>query len=135
MKFALLPLAASVVLIGNIGAVAAAEHNAMSKPPLMSSTASMAKSMAKDSLSLTTAQERLAWHDLSTRAASQTAPSEFSASPGATVPNGITLRPIPRKVASQLPTLKPYRYARLPNEILIVNPTDKKVVNVINRHA
>ena len=97
----------------------------------MSSTASM----AKDSLSLTTAQEKLAWRDLSKQAASQSAPSNFSASPGATVPSDITLRPIPRKVASQIPTLKPYDYARLPNEILIVNPTDKKVVDVVNRHA
>lgn len=131
MKFPLLPLAASVVLIGSIGAAVAADHSAMSRQSSMSSTASM----AKDNLSLTTAQEKLAWRDLSTRAASQPAPSNFSASPGTTVPNDITLRPIPRKVASQLPTLKPYRYARLPNEILIVNPTDKKVVDVINRHA
>ena len=66
---------------------------------------------------------------------SQRTPSNFSASVGITVPSGITLRPIPRKVASQLPTLKPYQYARLPNELLIVNPTDKKIVDVINRHA
>ena len=91
--------------------------------------------MAKDNLSLTTAQEKLASRDLSTRAASQPAPSNFSASPGAAVPNDITLRQIPLKVASQIPTLKPYRYARLPNEMLIVNPTDKKVVDVINRHT
>lgn len=40
-----------------------------------------------------------------------------------------------KKVASQLPKLRPYQYARLPNEILIVNPTDKKVADVVNRHA
>jgi hypothetical protein len=131
MKFRLLPLAASIVLIGSLGAAAAADHNAMSKQSSMSSTASM----AKDNLTLTTAQEKLAWRDLSKQAASQRAPSTFSASAGTTVPNDITLRPIPRKVASQLPTLKPYRYARLSNELLIVNPTDKKVVDVIKRHA
>jgi hypothetical protein len=31
--------------------------------------------------------------------------------------------------------LKPYRYARLPNELLIVNPSDKEIVDVINSHA
>jgi len=76
MKFRLLPLAASIVLIGSLGAAAAADHNAMSKQSSMSSTASM----AKDNLTLTTAQEKLAWRDLSKQAASQRAPSTFSAS-------------------------------------------------------
>jgi hypothetical protein len=31
--------------------------------------------------------------------------------------------------------LRPYQYARLPNEILIVNPTDKRVADVVNRRA
>jgi hypothetical protein len=97
----------------------------------MSSTAST----TKDNLSLTTAQEKLAWRDLSKQASSQRAPSNFSASVGATVPNDITLRSIPRTVAGQLPKLKPYRYALIPNELLIVNPSDKKVVDVINSHA
>lgn len=130
MKFSILPLA-TIVLVGSFGAAAAAEHNAMSKQSSMSSTAPM----AKDNLSLTTTQEKLVWRDLTKQAATQRAPSNFSASAGATVPNDITLRPIPRKVASELSTLKPYRYARLPNELLIVNPSDKKVVDVIRRQA
>ena len=90
MKFPLLPLAA-ILLVGSIGAAVAADHSAMSRQSSMSSTASM----AKDNLSLTTAQEKLAWRDLSKQAASQSAPSNFSASAGTTVPNDITLRPIP----------------------------------------
>jgi hypothetical protein len=130
MKFPLLPLA-TLVLIGSVGAAAAGDHSATSKQSSTPSTASM----TKDNLSLTTAQEKLAWRDLSKQAASQRAPSSFSASVGTTVPNDITLRSIPRTVARQLPTLKPYRYARLSNELLIVNPSDKKVVDVINSHA
>ena len=131
MKLPLLPVATSIVLIGSIGAAAATNHSAMSRQSSMSSTISM----AKDSLSLTTAQEKLAWGDLSKQAASRSASSNFSASPGAAVPSDITLRQIPRKVASELPILKPYQFARLPNEILIVNPTDKKIVDVISRRA
>jgi hypothetical protein len=131
MKLSLLPLSASILLVSSIGVANAADHSAMSRQSSMSSTASM----AKDNLSLTTAQEKLAWRDLSKQAASQPAPSNFSASPGTTIPDNIALRPIPRKVASQLPKLRPYQYARLPNEILIVNPTDKKVADVVNRRA
>jgi hypothetical protein len=53
MKFPLLPLAATV-LVCSIGAVAAADHSAMSRQSSMSSTAST----TKDNLSLTTAQQK-----------------------------------------------------------------------------
>jgi hypothetical protein len=131
MKLSLLPLSASILLVSSIGVASAADHGAMSRQSSMSSTASM----AKDNLSLTTAQQELAWRDLSKQAASQPAPSNFSASQGITIPDNIALRPIPKKVASLLPKLRPYQYARLPNEILIVNPTDKKVADVVNRRA
>lgn len=134
MKLPLLSLA-TLVLIVSVGAAAAADNSAMSRHSSMSSTTSSTASMAKDSLSLTTAQEKLAWRDLGQRAASQRAASDFSPSVGMTVPNNIALRSIPRTVASRLPTLKPYQYARLPNELLIVNPIDKKVVDVINSRA
>lgn len=130
MKFPLLPLAA-VLLIGSAGAAVAADHSAMSRQPSKPATASM----TKDNLSLTTAQEKLAWNDLSKQAASQRAPSNFSASIGTTVPKDITLHSIPKMVARSLPALKSYQYARLPNELLIVNPRDKKVVDVINSQA
>ena len=125
----LLPLAA-IALAGSIGAATAAEHNAMSKSSAMSSTASMAKDRSSR-----LHPPRKSWPGATSAGVKQREPSNFTASAGTTVPSDIRLRPIPRKVASQLPTLKPYRYARLPNEILIVNPTDKKVVDVINRHA
>jgi hypothetical protein len=54
---------------------------------------------------------------------------------GATVPTEISLKPVPAKVATQVSTLRPYDYALLPDRLLIVNPSDKKVVDVINRHA
>ena len=82
MKLPLLSLA-TILLIGSVGAATAADHHAMSKQLSTSSTASM----AKDNLSLTTAQEKLAWRDLSKQAANQRAPSNFSPSVGATVPN------------------------------------------------
>jgi Protein of unknown function (DUF1236) len=125
----LLPLTlAATMLAFSIGAAAAADQSATSKQPSTPPTASV----AKDNLSLTTAQEKMAWRDISKRATSQHAPAGFAASVGNTVPNDITLRSIPRPVASELPTLRPYRYALLPNKLLIVNRSDKKIVDVIN---
>ena len=91
--------------------------------------------MAKDNLSLTRSQQRTAWRDLSKEAISQKAPGGFTASVGAIIPNDLSLKPMPAKVATRISSLKPYDYALLHGKLLIVNPNDKKVVDVINRRA
>jgi hypothetical protein len=130
MKFPLLPLAAAI-LIASAGAAAAAGHHMMSRHSSMTPAASM----ASDNLTLTPDQQKTAWRDLAKQASAQSAPSNFTASVGTTVPTDIRLHTIPTRAASQLQELKPYRYAVLSNELLIVNPNDKKVVDVINRSA
>jgi hypothetical protein len=42
---------------------------------------------------------------------------------------------MPQRAANQLPALKAYDFALLQNKLLIVNPNDKKVVDVISRKA
>lgn len=91
--------------------------------------------MAKDNLSLTRSQQRTAWKDISKQATSQKAPGGFTASVGATIPSDLSLKPMPARVATRISSLKPYDYALLHGKLLIVNPNDKKVVDVINRRA
>ena len=138
MKFHIIAIAATVALTSGIGVASAAETQAMSKtstPPAMQSMAKNSPSMAKDSLSLTRSQERTAWTDLSKQATSQTAPTNFAATIGATIPGDIALRSVPAKVAARVSSLKPYDYALLRDKLLIVNPGDKKIVDVIHHHA
>jgi hypothetical protein len=101
----------------------------------MSKTTTPATMQPKDSLSLTRQQQRTAFRDISREASSQSAPSSFSASVGATIPGDINIQPVPAKLAARVSSLKPYDYALLPDHLLIVNPNDKKVVEVINRRA
>jgi hypothetical protein len=105
-----------------------ATSNTMSKTPAM-------QSMAKDNLTLSRSQQRTAWKDLGKQASNQTAPSNFKASVGATIPGDITIQAVPAKVAARVSALKPYDFALLDNKLVIVNPNDKKVVDVISRHA
>jgi Protein of unknown function (DUF1236) len=138
MKSHLIAIAATVALASGIGAASAADSQAMSKtskPPAMQSMAKNSPSMAKDTLSLTRSQERTAWRDLGKHASSQTAPSNFTASVGATMPGDVALQSVPAKVAARVSSLKPYDYALLQGKLLIVNPGDKKIVDVINRRA
>ncbi len=89
--------------------------------------------MAGDMLSLSSAQQKTAWKDLYTGSLDQKAPSGFSAVTGAVVPNTVTTAPITSKAASDVPALKPYHFAMLQHKLVIVNPSDKKIAEVITR--
>jgi len=91
--------------------------------------------MTKPGLSLTTAQQKLAWKDIERNATAQKAPADFTPRVGAIIPGDMALRAVPTKLGRQVSTLKPYDYALLKNELLIVDPGSRKVVDIINRHA
>jgi hypothetical protein len=116
-------LAAALLLAG----VSAASAAGMMK----SSGANMAPP-ARDALTLTSAQQKTAWNDIHMRLLTQNPPAGFKPSVGAVVPHGMTTAPIPEKAASDVPALKPYDFALLKNRLLIVNPTDKKIAEVIS---
>lgn len=132
MKTHLIVTATAVALASSIGIASAAEQSStMSK----TSHPSAMHEMTKPGLSLTTAQQKLAWKDVEPSAAAQKAPAAFTPRVGATLPRDVALKPVPAKLARQVSTLKPYDYAMLKHELLIVDPSSKKVVDVINRHA
>jgi len=60
-----------------------------------------------------------------------TAPSASTAAVGATVPAAVELRALPATVTRQIPQMKPYAYATLGKTLLIINPTDRVIVDVI----
>ena len=88
--------------------------------------------VASDVLVLTGAQEHLMWQRLVARnAASATAPSGLIAAIGATLPASVALHALPATVTRQIPAARPYKYATLDKTLLIVNPTDRVIVDVI----
>ena len=88
--------------------------------------------VASDDFVLTGAQEHLMWqHLVAPNAASTTAPSGLRAAVGATVPASVALHALPATVTRQIPAVRPYKYAMLGKTLLIVNPTDRVIVDVI----
>jgi hypothetical protein len=88
--------------------------------------------VASDDLVLTGAQEHLMWQRLVARnAASATAPSGLIAAIGATLPASVALHALPATVTRQIPAARPYKYATLDKTLLIVNPTDGVIVDII----
>ncbi len=133
---------AAIALLAGVS-VAAAADNGMAKSestmPKASSHMSQSKSaasakMANDRLTLSSSQRKDAWQDINKLAAKETAPANFTAKVGAKLPSSLTAHPIPVTTANKVPALRPYQYAMLKgNKLLIVNPNDKTVAEVITR--
>jgi hypothetical protein len=126
-------LAAALLVAGGslasaAGTSKALQGSAMSNP----SASSTVTGKASDMLNLTTTQQKSAWNDLNGQATHQTAPSGFQPIVGAVVPSTVKIQPVPNKAASDIPSLKPYDFAMVQGKLLIVNPSDKKVAEVIN---
>ena len=80
---------------------------------------------------LTGAQEQLLWQRIGRNASGTTAPSGLIAAVGATLPASVALHALPATVTRQVPAVRPYKYAMLGKALLIINPTDRIIVDVI----
>jgi hypothetical protein len=62
-------------------------------------------------------------------------PAGFEPAVGTKVPSQkkLPLHPLPRPLVTQVPALKQYYYAKLPDKVLLVDPMARKVVDVITQ--
>lgn len=86
-----------------------------------------------DRLNLTSAQRQEIWQSVSKQAAKETTPAGFTAKVGEAVPSAVKLQALPSSLSSQVPAVKPYEYAMLQNQVLIVDPSSKKIVDIITQ--
>jgi hypothetical protein len=129
MKLSKTKSAIALVAVLSFAGISAASATTMTNG---SGAAKMAPP-ASDSLSLSGAQQHTAWNDLYVGSLNQKAPSGFDATVGAIVPGSVQVAPVTNKAATDVPALKPYDFAMLQHKLLIVNPGDKKVAEVITR--
>ena len=120
--------------IALVAAVSLAGISAASAATMPSGTAATKMAQpASDTLSLSSTQQKSAWNDLYVKSLNQKAPSGFDATMGAVVPSKVKIAPVTGKAASDVPALKSYDFAMLQHKLLIVNPRDKKIAEVIAR--
>jgi hypothetical protein len=116
----IIALTAAALLSGGTAASAAdvpSSHSGMGKP-------------LSDTLNLNATQQKTAWNDLSNQA-SQNAPAGFNATDGAKVPATLTIEAVPAKAARDVSQLRPYDFTKVQNKLLIVNPHDRMIAEVI----
>jgi hypothetical protein len=89
----------------------------------------------KPPLRLTDSQRQQVVQVVNEKNTDDTLPSGFHPATGAAVPSQkkLPLHPLPRPLIYQIPVLKQYYYAKLPKNVLIVDPMTRKVVDVIAR--
>lgn len=126
-KHKTLALAAALLLAGASAASAAG----MAKSSAKSSAQSSAPPPASDLLTLSSAQQKTAWSDLYMGSLSQKAPAGFTATAGAVLPKSVTAAPVTAKAARAVPALRPYDFATVRKKLVIVNPSDRKIAEVI----
>jgi hypothetical protein len=126
-----LALSAALLLAGASAASAAPALPSTLAAPPVKMAAKMAPA-AHDTLNLTGAQQKTAWKDLHMKSLNETAPSGFHVTVGVVLPKGVATGQMTAKAASDVPALKPYRFAVLGNKLVIVNPTDSKIADVIS---
>ena len=95
------------------------------------SAAHHTKTAASDTLTLSDAQHTSIWNDVSKHASNQNAPDGFNATVGEAVPSQLAIKPLPRQARRDVPEVRPYRYAMTEDKLLLVNPTDHKIADVV----
>jgi sulfite exporter TauE/SafE len=122
----------AALLLAGVSAASAAGMQSSSSNQAAGAATKMAPPTA-DTLTLTSAQQKTVWKDLYVGSHAQKTPVGFNATIGAVVPGSVTTAPMTSKAASDVPALKPYHFAMLQKKLLIVNPGDKKIADVITR--
>lgn len=85
----------------------------------------------RDTLTLSSAQQRTAWKDLHGLATRQVAPAGFTAKVGVPVPGSVMIMAVSNKAAKAVPALKPYSFTVVNHKLLIVNPSSRTIAEVI----
>jgi Protein of unknown function (DUF1236) len=99
----------------------------------VAAAAGVTGSATSDHLNLTSAQRHEIWQTVSKQAAKENAPTGFKAMVGETAPGSIKLQALPSDVSSRIPAMKWYDFAMLQNQVLIVDPSSKKIVDIVTQ--
>ena len=101
-------------------------------PAAPSKLQSSAQAQTQAQLSLSADQKKAIWDSVGKNKGAK-APANFQASVGANVPAQVALRPLPGTLSKQVPDAKKYRYAKIADEVVLVDPSTHKVIDIIKQ--
>ena len=92
----------------------------------------IAQNGASDTVILSAAQRNAVWKDLSKQATNQDV-AGFDATIGTFVPDTVKIEPIPSNVTDNNSSLKPYYFAMVGHKLVIVDPSNKVIADVLTQ--
>lgn len=98
----------------------------------MATASAVAATRPSDTVILSAAQQRTAWNDLNKQATNQNA-TGFDAKIGTFVPDAVKIEAMPSKAAADVPSLRPYDFAMVDHKLVIVDPTNKVIADVLTK--
>lgn len=125
MKTPLRQPAAALLLLAGLAWPAAAQEDKVHP-------GTETNAMAVPALKLSSAQRQTIYTSISSQKQKETAPLDFRAAVGAVVPPSVELQELPKTIVELVPELKGFQYAMVANQVLLVDPKNKQVVEIIN---
>ena len=124
--------ATTLVILASVTCALAQTPGMNSKRDSGSTMSPPTSAQTQAQLSLTAQQKQAIWESVG-KGKGTKAPANFQASVGANVPAQVALRPLPATVTQQVPDARKYRYAKIADEVVLVDPTTNKVVDIIKQ--
>lgn len=119
-----------VMMVINPDSITAVTDVTADQQRSQANSATSSSTGSSDQLKLTSAQRNEIWKSLSSQT-KETPPNGFTAKVGEAVPSALHLQPLPSNVTSNVPAVKSYDFAMLQNEVLLVDPSSKKIVDIV----
>lgn len=121
-----------LALLASVG-IATAQNAPMApagSPPAAKAQDSMSKT---GTLQLSAAQKTSIFQTVTKDKVKTPPPANLQVSVGAQIPASVELYPLPANVVAEVPATKLYKYTVAQNQVVIVDPTNMKIVDVIKQ--
>ncbi|NVO17263.1 MAG: DUF1236 domain-containing protein [Rhodoplanes sp.] len=124
---------AALTLAGTLAALATAAHAQQNPPlPAMPSTGGVS-TLSSQPVALTEDQKRAVARAVAQAGRKVAVPPGVDARVGAELPASMELYMLPDVALADIPEAKPYRYTIVENRVVLVDPTNMRVVEVLEK--
>ena len=122
------------IVLALLASVGVASAQSPTSPTVPAPAAKSQDSMRQGgSLQLSAQQKAAIFQSVTKERVKSPPPANMQVSVGAQIPASIELYTLPANVVSEVPAAKAYKYTVAQNQVLIVDPTNMKIVDVIKQ--
>ena len=121
-----------LALLAGVG-IAAAQSPMPPAGSAPAQRAPAASSQNSAALQLSAAQKTAIFQSVTKEKVKTPPPANMQVSVGAQIPASIELYPLPANIVSEVPATKAFKYTVAQNQVVIVDPTNMKVVEIIKQ--